>query len=145
MIKALITPQEAETRFLSRPWSLINDITMNYLAKRIYAESDLPAKHIASLQPVYLERKKDWPYEGFSEKFHRNPSDFFVKLAESSNTAYHYFGDFHSRLHNTCVSETPAERKIKHAKRMMTKHRHSTKPATVVQYLKASGRKDEGK
>jgi hypothetical protein len=53
-----------------------------------------------------------------------------------------YFGNFHCRLQNTCVAQASAERKIKHAKRMIAKHRFQTKPETVVRYMLASSRKD---
>jgi hypothetical protein len=136
--KDLMSAQEAERRFLSSPWPLINKLTQTYLAKNIYDNDPEPVKYIPLLQANYINKTQKW-YPGMEEQFDKNPAEFFRDLASSSNPAFHWFGDFHTRLQNTCVSETPAERKIKHAKRMITKHRY---PKTVVLYMHASSRKD---
>ena len=71
---------------------------------------------------------------------HDNPIAFFKTLTGLKK--FQYFGDFHCRLQHTGMSEASAERKIKHAKRMITKYRHSTSTDTVVEYMMASSRKD---
>jgi hypothetical protein len=135
----LIQPRELERRFLQRPWPFINEITSNYLVKNIYPNNSPAREQITSIQPNYINYSQKFP-TGFEELFKKNPIDFFLKL--SSSSVFKYFGDFHSRLQHTCVSETPAERKIKHAKRMITKYRYTTHANTVVSYMKASSRKD---
>jgi hypothetical protein len=133
----LITPQEAERRFLAVPWNVVNDTTMDYLVKNRYRKNTAAHKQITTMQKGYIKQTLVFPR---AEEFREDTANFFLGLA--SRKDYHYFGDFHSCLHHTCLSEASAERKIKHSKKMITKHTGKTKAATVVLYMKAASRKD---
>jgi hypothetical protein len=95
---------------------------------------------INAMQKEFIEKGGAGWFVGSEDIFGSDLADFFLRLSRSNK--YRYFGDFHCRLQHTCVSEAPAERRIKHAKRMITKHRYSTEASTVVVYMKASSRKD---
>ena len=89
------------------------------------------------MQKNYIKQTQVFPN---AEDFSLDMTSFFLDLA--SRRGFHYFGDFHSCLHHTSLSEAPAERKIKRAKNMTDKHMGETKATTVVLFMKPSSRKN---
>jgi hypothetical protein len=117
----------------------INDLTLNYLAKGINNNNKEAVREITVRQGHYVNHEQEFP-AGLANMHEENPIAFFKTLAGLRK--FHFFGDFHCRLQYTSMSEAAAERKIKHAKRMISKHRYSTSSDTIVLYMKASSRKD---
>jgi hypothetical protein len=136
-IRRPISPQKAEQKFLTAPWPLINSITLKFLVSGIHRGAKEPLTQITSMQKNYVRKTQqflDWA------EFEADPANFFRNLALTQK--FHFFGDFHSRLHATSVSESSAERKIKHSKRLVSKYQHKTKHETLTLYMKASSRKN---
>jgi hypothetical protein len=133
----MITPAQAEDEFQTGPWDAVNNIALKYFVQGIYRGNVEIAAEVKSVQKNYINCKQDF-YD--ADEFLEDTPNFFRNISQGKE--FPFFGDFHCRLQNACVSEASAERAIKHGKRMITKNTRSAHPTTVVKYIMSSSRKD---